>query len=926
MADEKDDKNDSVSDNEQNEAQNVADLSVPKIVSALHQTAISKSDAKSKSARITNSAIEEKDGKSKINSAGEHIISVLPIDESKPVEKKIAIELLKTYVQWFVGPDLANKVNDSTVKSLTEAPGYEDKSKKEEKSEEEKTDKKEEKKEEKEVHESYKVMTFKQFLLEADSSSDDKSNDNLNDKKTNESKESKIGYYIPYSLKVEGLPQVALKDAMKKFAKTFFDDVTIKASGLFGGGDSFTVKDIKDKFKETFGAVNPEELVSNIEKEINSIRHPDTDRPQVNIRDKDTLILDLGNNIDAQQKKMIQSADYSVWIKLQEQDPKKPIFNKRVIADIVTGSIKGLFKKFKNKVTKNDVVYIQNYQDIHGDAKDLQKLNREVPTPEQVRAELLKGQSYADAFSKLERMFDRIAKKTNLIQKSPFASSCLNVWTTFKDTTEKNPQRKDNSPIRDKNKLNAFFKPFVDEYQKTYDEKKKGEDLYEAIDQAMAMSKLIGSLSDMKSLILESLFGNSINEDESDNKEDVEELDLTPLVKQHATIIFEDDGVDGIQAKNVEVNNKDTLVSLLKVFEDTSSMFGDFNNGIVVDFSTKTSKDKEKTLDESIVKDQIMSILFEKDKINDAKYPSEEAVKKAFDILCQKANLKDDQHGEVHALRYNKELSEAEKDNKDNEKLTSNQLINIQNAFETNIASKILSHKKDKDDKKESNDEFKKQIHKQIKVGTYDDIISFINNYELYNNKISELKDIADYYAIAFVKNARKVEKADGSIANCHGTTGNKYFTIDAFKKQLINSIDDKNKKIEIVDNVIDYTQQSKLNPGVSQTTLYYSGLKDLDKRAADPRWKADCHVIVAAFNVKDDGTEPPGPGPGPGEDRKNNPEAYLMPFGGKKIEPPTINVEQNNENDNKNKGEDLYIIPMPGLRFNDKEYNTYAK
>ena len=118
------------------------------------------------------------------------------------------------------------------------------------------------------------------------------------------------------------------------------------------------IQDIKDKFKDTFGAVNPEELTSNIEKEINSIRHPDTDRPQVNIRDKDTLILDLGNNIDAQQKKMIQSADYSVWIKLQEQDPKKPIFNTRVIADIVTGSIKGLLKKFKNKITKNDVVYI----------------------------------------------------------------------------------------------------------------------------------------------------------------------------------------------------------------------------------------------------------------------------------------------------------------------------------------------------------------------------------------------------------------------------------------------------------------------------------------------------------------------------------------------------------------------------------------
>lgn len=39
-------------------------------------------------------------------------------DISVPLEK--AVEALKTYVQWFVGPDLAKKVTDKTVKPLAD--------------------------------------------------------------------------------------------------------------------------------------------------------------------------------------------------------------------------------------------------------------------------------------------------------------------------------------------------------------------------------------------------------------------------------------------------------------------------------------------------------------------------------------------------------------------------------------------------------------------------------------------------------------------------------------------------------------------------------------------------------------------------------------------------------------------------------------
>lgn len=45
---------------------------------------------------------------------------------------------------------------------------------------------------------------------------------------------------------------------MKKFALNFFDDLKITAAGLFGGGDSFTVKDVKDKIRSTFGPIDPD--------------------------------------------------------------------------------------------------------------------------------------------------------------------------------------------------------------------------------------------------------------------------------------------------------------------------------------------------------------------------------------------------------------------------------------------------------------------------------------------------------------------------------------------------------------------------------------------------------------------------------------------------------------------------------------------
>lgn len=111
-------------------------------------------------------------------------------------------------------------------------------------------------------------------------------------------------------MKVEGLKKEAkLEDSMKSLGKSilnsignFFDDVTIKASGIFGGGDSFKVKDVKDYLRKNFGPIDPDELVRNVEDRLKKKFEGSSPRAEVKVQDKRTLVSDLGSFIDGKQK------------------------------------------------------------------------------------------------------------------------------------------------------------------------------------------------------------------------------------------------------------------------------------------------------------------------------------------------------------------------------------------------------------------------------------------------------------------------------------------------------------------------------------------------------------------------------------------------------------------------------------------------
>lgn len=441
---------------------NVAQLSVPTIVAALHENAIAKSDAKSKGVKVVNSAIDNESGKASLKSAGEHIISVLPLEDGKDVEKAVAVEVIKAYVQWFVGPDLANKVTDKTVKSLAESPDGS-------------------------ANESIgKFMTFSEFLLEdsaeedefgedgdeddddsADEESegdsaeededgedadedddedgegsegegDDESGDEGNDggeegsgddSESGKGSSGAPGYYIPYSLKVEGLKQTALKDTLKKFASDLFDKVgfKIKGSGLFGSGGEIdvSVKKIKDAIKGIFGAIDPKKLKEGVRKEIGN----KVEDPSIDILEKADIYKKYEKSLDPQAKAQISKAEYSLVISGKEKVPEKPTFNKRNIADIVQSSIAGLYKKFKNKVTKNDVILIQVQDNGENDSvAEMAKKLLKIADLEK----LLDGKhTYEEIANKIKAALDPLAKDKKKLLKNPLAAGCVKAWEKF---------------------------------------------------------------------------------------------------------------------------------------------------------------------------------------------------------------------------------------------------------------------------------------------------------------------------------------------------------------------------------------------------------------------------------------------------------------------------------------------------------------
>ena len=612
-----------------NAGKSVCTMSIPDIIGALHEKALEECKAESSGITLTNSAFS-KDGT--LETAGDHMICAATGPNSD-VDKAGAVKILQSYVQWFAGPDIAKKVTDGTVNEILaddEGNGGED------------------------LKESKCILPFRSWLVEAskesstddtpefedsiendseennsraddvdfDDASDDgadkdnnKDNDNKDtatEKDDADNEKKPAGYYVGYSLNVEGMKKSTADDAMKstsilwKYAKTFFDGmkITFTKLGSGGSGESFTVKDIKNAFGETFGKIDPNKLVSNVEHEIHK-RYPNTPAI-VEVRDQNTLLSEIGDQLTGEDKAKIAKSKYALRIDVTKTDPKKDILTKAEVADIVTSSISGLWKKFTSGISRNDVVYIKDFADIHRKPEELKKLQNLVPDHVELSNLIHKTPRAGDVYDKLKKAMDKIddhRQKGN----SKLVSACLKIWDDLKAQFDKDKKRI--SSLSGKAK-NEFFKPFIDNYEKAY-KKYYDKSLNESIN-ALCQPMFIVNL---KKLVLEN-FTNLVNEKSEAEPESVEfSPQKIDSIKKFATKYLRSNVEE---PKLVDVDRKDILKEKCKILDlpsDFNSKFGDFKQGILVDFTGDIEQTSSSLLESfnASVKNDILSILGEAD-------------------------------------------------------------------------------------------------------------------------------------------------------------------------------------------------------------------------------------------------------------------------------------------------------------------------
>lgn len=349
--------------------------------------------------KVTNSALSEDE--STLTSAGHHLVSIVvdkPSDENEAKKVQDTVKkALKAYASQWGGYDAYKALTDDKIYSLDDDVGADENNEGKEgtgklseaalvleaKKEDisliikAKIDSGEWKLEDirkdliptKKVKDGY-YLTIKDELKKAGFKDAQKQSaqsiqDIIDSKEFEDSlqkKLSKFGFYFVYEFKVNGLKETSIGDALKKVGTKLLDGVGIKFTSLFGGGgEEITGKDIRKGLQDAFGGIDPDQLVSrfhaNMRKKIPSDGHCD-----VSVYDKNTILRNTKRFLDAQAKKKVMDADYTLAIKISEQDGRKGI-TPQVIADVLTTSIVGIFKKFKNKVTKDDVIVVNNSKD-----------------------------------------------------------------------------------------------------------------------------------------------------------------------------------------------------------------------------------------------------------------------------------------------------------------------------------------------------------------------------------------------------------------------------------------------------------------------------------------------------------------------------------------------------------------------------------
>ena len=360
-------------DNAETKSTCILDLDL--IVIQLHFTAAEKALAKNSNIQITNSAVDGKDiSSAKFIGAGHNIIMATPVKKEEQITNEEALASIKEYVQWFAGPDIVNNVTADKLYILPTEKDNNDNSEK---------------------NESFQfIPSFLSYIVEdntdkntsentsddtnnTEENSDNSSNNNDNtdsntedsnnkDEKTSNDNQTQNGvqkasnWYITYNLIIKGKQEHSIEDAFKQLGKNILRNFGVSSFDWKTGnvGDVHKIGDVLDSFDKIFGKIDPDELRKNV---INttSKKFPGSN-PEIEILDTKSIIKFLRKKLDSKALPKLKEAELAVTFKVNTKDKSYKLYNQTTIANIITDSVKGIFKKIKNKVTPDMVILVSS--------------------------------------------------------------------------------------------------------------------------------------------------------------------------------------------------------------------------------------------------------------------------------------------------------------------------------------------------------------------------------------------------------------------------------------------------------------------------------------------------------------------------------------------------------------------------------------
>lgn len=362
----------------------VADINLKQIICALHVKAV-KEAVKDKQYKIQNTAIDMNGDdveSAKFYGAGTHMIAAIPADvkegETGSIPKAEALKILQTYAQWYSGPDTAKKITADKLIALEDG-----KTGASEKTDEQTAKKKPTTSSPAESIVIPIIPSFRQWLLTEEGEADgepptsgeaegDKDQETDTEPPTSgepegdkdpETEESAPGYYITYKLKVEGQQEVTTAEIFKKAAGDWIKSIGLVDWDWRAGaeGKAVTIGELADELDKIFGKIDPDELNSAYSTNLKK-KFPKGDAIS-DVWDTKTILQYLRKDLAPKDAKRIRDAEYAICTRVNKNDKSYKLYKPAVIADLITSSIKGIVKIFKNRIKPDDVILVNNYSD-----------------------------------------------------------------------------------------------------------------------------------------------------------------------------------------------------------------------------------------------------------------------------------------------------------------------------------------------------------------------------------------------------------------------------------------------------------------------------------------------------------------------------------------------------------------------------------